>query len=304
MTNSSSAVLREYLDILNEGPPPGVGPNATSNQTAQGVAESTKHIAKSLLEYVEDIENDGLLSLGDYFYIELAENEGIETYVLESWEDSVLIAGDRTTLDILQASGFLSEAAPAITPGAVPPATTTPKINPNAPIDPLYQKYNQIRGTLQSYQSLAGTQPGDKQTFGSVDPKATAMINQMAADMATAEKQLIAKGYTKQQLDAAFQKAPAAPQDLSKMYKWDDQVDEAEYQGRKVPLGKRMAGDVKKSKVYVRKPNGKVVKVNFGDKNMTIKKSNPARRKSFRARHNCDNPGPRWKARYWSCRAW
>ena len=81
-------------------------------------------------------------------------------------------------------------------------------------------------------------------------------------------------------------------------------VAEAEYQGRKVPLGKPMQGDVKKSKVYVRKPNGKVVKVNFGDKNMKIKKSNPDRRKSFRARHNCDNPGPRWKARYWSCRAW
>lgn len=81
-------------------------------------------------------------------------------------------------------------------------------------------------------------------------------------------------------------------------------IGEAEYQGRKVPLGKPMKGDVKKSKVYVRKPNGKVVKVNFGDKNMRIKKSNPERRKSFRARHNCDNPGPRWKARYWSCRAW
>ena len=79
---------------------------------------------------------------------------------------------------------------------------------------------------------------------------------------------------------------------------------EAEYQGRKVPLGKPMAGDVAKSKVYVKKPNGKVVKVNFGDKNMKIKKSNPKRRKSFRARHNCANPGPRWKARYWSCRAW
>jgi hypothetical protein len=81
-------------------------------------------------------------------------------------------------------------------------------------------------------------------------------------------------------------------------------VNEAEYQGRKVPLGKPMAGDVAKSKVYVRKPNGKVVKVNFGDKNMKIKKSNPNRRKSFRARHRCENPGPRWKARYWSCRAW
>jgi hypothetical protein len=83
-----------------------------------------------------------------------------------------------------------------------------------------------------------------------------------------------------------------------------DPVYEAEYQGRKVPLGKPMKGDVKKSKVYVRKPNGKVVKVNFGDKNMRIKKSSPSHRKSFRARHHCENPGPRWKARYWSCRAW
>lgn len=79
---------------------------------------------------------------------------------------------------------------------------------------------------------------------------------------------------------------------------------EAEYQGRKVQLGKPMAGDVKKSKVYVKGPSGRVVKVNFGDKKMKIKKSNPKRRKSFRARHNCDNPGPRHKARYWSCRAW
>lgn len=80
---------------------------------------------------------------------------------------------------------------------------------------------------------------------------------------------------------------------------------EAEYQGRKVQLGKPMQGDVKKFKVYVKDPKtGNVKKVNFGDPNMRIKKSNPARRKSFRARHNCDNPGPRTKARYWSCRKW
>ena len=84
----------------------------------------------------------------------------------------------------------------------------------------------------------------------------------------------------------------------------DDALDEAEYRGRKVSLGKPMQGDVKKFKVYVRKPNGNVVKVNFGDPNMRIKKSNPARRRSFRARHNCANPGPRTKARYWSCRKW
>ena len=85
----------------------------------------------------------------------------------------------------------------------------------------------------------------------------------------------------------------------------DDEMDEAEYQGRKVKLGKPMQGDVKKFKVYVKDPKTKnVKKVNFGDPNMKIKKSNPARRRSFRARHNCDNPGPRTKARYWSCRKW
>ena len=82
-------------------------------------------------------------------------------------------------------------------------------------------------------------------------------------------------------------------------------LEEAEYQGRKVTLNKPMRGDVKKFKVFVKDPStGNVKKVNFGDPNMRIKKSNPKRRKSFRARHNCDNPGPKTKARYWSCRKW
>jgi hypothetical protein len=85
----------------------------------------------------------------------------------------------------------------------------------------------------------------------------------------------------------------------------EETLEEAEYRGRKVQLGKPMQGDVKKFKVYVKdKSTGNVKKVNFGDKTMRIKKSNPARRRSFRARHNCDNPGPRTKARYWSCRKW
>ena len=82
-------------------------------------------------------------------------------------------------------------------------------------------------------------------------------------------------------------------------------LQEAEYHGRKVALGKPMRGDVKKFKVFVKDPStGNVKKVNFGDKTMRIKKSNPKRRKSFRARHNCANPGPRTKARFWSCRKW
>ena len=93
-----------------------------------------------------------------------------------------------------------------------------------------------------------------------------------------------------------------------------EDINEAEYQGRKVKLGKPTRGDVKKFKVYVKNPKGNVVKVNFGhggssakksgEKTMSIRKNNPDARKAFRARHNCDSPGPRHKARYWSCRKW
>lgn len=83
-------------------------------------------------------------------------------------------------------------------------------------------------------------------------------------------------------------------------------VEQAEYQGRKVKLNDpfRTPDGPKKFSVYVRNDKGNVVKVNFGQPGQEIKRDNPARRKSFRARHNCDNPGPKWKARYWSCYQW
>ena len=88
-------------------------------------------------------------------------------------------------------------------------------------------------------------------------------------------------------------------------------ITEAEYHGRKVQLGKIMQGDIKKFKVYVKNDKGKVVKVNFGfggksakGKRMVIKAKNPKRRAAYRKRHNCKNPGPRWKANYWSCKKW
>ena len=93
-----------------------------------------------------------------------------------------------------------------------------------------------------------------------------------------------------------------------------DLIPEAKYRGRKVKLNKPTRGDVKKFKVYVKNAKGNVVKVNFGhggssakkkgEKTMKIRKSNKKARKSFRARHNCKSPGPKWKARYWSCRKW
>ena len=85
---------------------------------------------------------------------------------------------------------------------------------------------------------------------------------------------------------------------------WGEIDEAAEYDGRPVKLNNPTRGDVKKYKVYVKNDKGNVVKVEFGDPNMEIKRDDPARRKSFRARHNCDNPGPKYKARYWSCKFW
>jgi len=85
-----------------------------------------------------------------------------------------------------------------------------------------------------------------------------------------------------------------------------DRLEEAEYHGHKVTLGKPFLTPVgpKKRSVYVKNPKGNIIKVNFGDPNLKIKKSIPARRKSFRARHHCDTAKDRTSPRYWSCKMW
>jgi len=94
--------------------------------------------------------------------------------------------------------------------------------------------------------------------------------------------------------------------EVKEIYDEDNKLIASEYQGRKVTLNKpfRTPDGPKKFAVYVKNESGNVVIVRFGDPNMTIKKNIPERRKSFRARHNCDNPGPRWKSRYWACKSW
>lgn len=98
---------------------------------------------------------------------------------------------------------------------------------------------------------------------------------------------------------------PSCCQECTGLY--EHEIMEAEYQGKKVKLNdpiRTSENPNKKFKVYTMGPNGNVVVVRFGDPNMEIKRDDPKRRASFRARHNCDNPGPRWKARYWSCYQW
>jgi hypothetical protein len=145
-------------------------------------------------------------------------------------------------------------------------------------------------------------------------PQAENLLSALLADVAASKS---SGQNTDHRQDIKFKDLEKRLYDLEQKLnsKVTEELTEAEYQGRKVKLGKPMRGDVKKFKVYVKDPKtGNVKKVNFGhggtsakskgEKTMKIKKSNPARRKSFRARHNCDNPGPRTKARYWSCRAW
>jgi hypothetical protein len=149
-----------------------------------------------------------------------------------------------------------------------------------------------------------------KSALGKIDSRFKSLSGRSMADAAReygAEAERLQKEIEAQQAEIDRRRAAQQNEDLTADQEGtmtSADLEEAEYQGRKVSLGKPMQGDVKKFKVYVKKPNGNVVKVNFGDPNMRIKKSNPARRRSFRARHNCDNPGPRWKARYWSCRKW
>ena len=111
-------------------------------------------------------------------------------------------------------------------------------------------------------------------------------------------------GVTKFQKRAGGRSRLDSPYSMMLKNHWGEITEAAEYQGRKVQLNNPTRGDVKKFKVYVKNDKGNVVKVEFGDPNMEIKRDDPARRKSFRARHNCDNPGPKYKARYWSCKFW
>ena len=127
-------------------------------------------------------------------------------------------------------------------------------------------------------------------------------INKLV-DQGKLPKELKAE-YTEESKVFTFKQFVETINNKEKLNEWGEVEEAAEYQGRKVTLNKPTKGDVKKSKVYVKNEKGNVVKVEFGDPNMEIKADNPARRKSFRARHNCENPGPKWKARYWSCKAW
>jgi len=260
----------------------------------------------------EDI-NRSMFEVGDDFGISFSEDLEIATEIVGFVEDGIVIDLDEKALEMLEAQGVL------FLEGELAEGLRDPKDNP------CWKGYKPVGTKKKNGKTVPNCVPKEsiEEDHGPEDPDADYNVGEYDREGDMAKDQLRTVNDAAKELYsiiAADENLPEWVQakitkamdyldtarDYMKANKYaeDCDMDEAKYQGKEVPLGKKLPGDVKKSKVYVRKPNGKVVKVNFGDKKMRIKKSNPARRKSFRARHNCKNPGPRWKARYWSCRSW
>jgi hypothetical protein len=219
---------------------------------------------------INDIIINESLEVGDGFSIEVGDLV-VESSIVGFTNDGVIVEADNKALTLLHLSGALFEAV-------------TEDLSENVDEDnPVARSI--IRRIMNQRQDLL--QYGPKRLLAAVDE-----VADFVGDVEEIGSSDVS-GWVKH-VEQMLRDNPPEAYDMR----------EAKYRGREVPLGKPMKGDVAKSKVYVKGPKGNVVKVNFGDKTMRIKKSNPKRRKSFRARHNCANPGPRWKARYWSCRAW
>jgi len=245
-------------------------------------------------------------AVGDIFELEIAREEIVlESFVVDIVEDGIVIEADDTMMRILTHVGYLTENS------NMPTAQDS-----TSPID------GRKGARAYNFETSADTdlsegEPGDYPHSGSgVSPdmqtavdiaRMLAKTNMLRSIHGDTFQDKTVPDYDEDKVQLVPGPKPGTYQATVRMRQRQAQpqpTNEAKYRGRTVPLGKKMPGDVKKSKVYVRKPNGNIVKVEFGDPNMRIKKSNPKRRKSFRARHNCANPGPRWKARYWSCRSW
>jgi len=285
---------------------------------------------KTLKDYVAESETwMQTPAEGDEFGIELADGTLIESYILELADDSILLDATADIVSVLESWNLLSdrESEDAVIlegqedldevamdmpptnpqlqmnpPSIQAPAPASAMQKPSLAVPAKAQDRDLGNGFTQTTINFAGRMlPAVLDTESNTyillnkDPTGSNAIARTPA------KYILVKDGKSQPTNTLGTDTMSA---LEKAGLLQD-FKEAKYHGREVPLGKPMAGDVKKSKVYVRDPaTGNIKKVNFGDPNMRIKKTSPARRKSFRARHNCANPGSRLKARYWSCRAW
>lgn len=261
---------------------------------------------KSFREYLEETElTEGNPAVGDIFELEIARDETlIETHIVDVLEDGIVLEADDTMLQILRHVGYLSEDSNMPTArDSISPIHSN--VNQDTSSDDDLEEGTDDETEISTYQDYNKSDKNGKlsssftsKTFARNPTTGTGSYSIQQDKDGEITRNEFQTDVSKPWMDYT-EKGGQAP-----MAQFRATTNEAKYRGREVPLGKKMKGDVKKSKVYVRKPNGNIVKVEFGDPNMRIKKSNPKRRKSFRARHHCENPGPRWKARYWSCRAW
>lgn len=267
----------------------------------------------SKLDTIENTVESNLPEIGDAFAISIDESVEIETEIVGFVEDGIVVELDDTGLEMLTNEGI------NFFEGELTEGLKDPKDNP------CWKGYHPVGTKKKNGKIVPNCVPKEsvEEDHGPEDPEASYNVGEYDREGDMAKDQLRTVNDAAKELYSIIQADENLPEwvqakitkamdyldtarDYLKANKYaeDTEVDEAEYRGKNVPLGKKLPGDVKKYKVYVRKPNGNIVKVNFGDKKMRIKKSNPARRRSFRARHRCSNPGPRWKARYWSCRNW
>jgi hypothetical protein len=263
-----------------------LGEETTLDDLKKMPAAEDPVIAKAIAdkEQEEQETDEDIYQVGDEFGISFTEDFEISATITDILEDGIVIELDDQAIEMMTNEGLSFN---------------------DVQIDEEKQKGLDGKACWKGYKRMGTKMKGGKRVDNCVKMGEDSDVDESGLQYYTGKKKYGKEGMAAL---AAAGREGASEEELGKIkdkYKKEDaDLDEAEYQGRNVPLGKPMAGDVKKSKVYVKNPQGNVVKVNFGDKKMKIKKSNPARRKSFRARHNCANPGPRHKARYWSCRAW
>lgn len=236
------------------------------------------------LQELEQVSESSVPELGDEIGFSFSPDFEVNTEVVGFLADGIIVELDETAMNILLSEGVVFLEGEVITEEK--------------------QKGVDGKSCWKGYKRMGTKQKGGKTVDNCVKMGET--LDESGLQRYTGIKKYGKDGFE------ALQKAGREGADEEEkgrikdkyLKKEETEIDEAEYQGRKVQLGKKMAGDVKKSKVYVKNPQGRVVKVNFGDKKMRIKKSNPARRSSFRARHNCATAKDRTTARYWSCKSW